>query len=1265
MGAGDLDDGRVPAPLEADPWLGNVVNGRYAVERELGWGSLGRVFLVRDLLAGPEAAPLALKAVRRDRHTEQAERYLRHEFRCLSGLDHPHLVGAHSFDRDRAASPEGPGIPFFTLDAIAGETLVAYVQRVGIEAAPRVLAEALRALAYLHQRGWLHLDLKPMNVLVDETGCVRLIDLHLARRRGQPGLGSMRGTIAYMSPEVIRGREADPRADLYGLGAVAYEALCASAPFAEAGDPMAVLRGHASRAPLSFAAREAEVPARLEDWVRCLLAKAPSERYSDAHEALRALAAASETELPLETEATRQAYLRRGPLVEREEERRLVLDAAQVLREGGRPAPLLVTGEAGSGRTRLLDWLAPRLEVDGVRPLRLEGEAGLAKALPLILGRHGLARLCPEGALDLEALLDPERGGVAAPQDLPLPVRQAHAATELVARLAREEHLALLVGDLGALDPLSRSVLEELLRSEAALLVVACATRPSPDELGEEPTELPGAVEHRLRHLTRPGAAELIASLVGREEEAPAEALTERLWELTAGNPRHLGEVVRGLSQDGALVDAEGRLVLEVDDLERVLSSADLGALAAGRVARLDAASRRVLLALAICPAPRSPVFLQALASLPPDLAKAAVADLLQRAFVREATGGTLALDHAPLAAAVRAAEPDQVEDLHRRALLLLESRHPATVSLGGPRAGAGAGDRAEELLWHAEAAGDAKRAWASARAAGRAAASAGDHPRAVSAYRRGLSQAQLAGADESARREVVAGLATSLGSSGRRSQALELLEKAGQGLAPWALGLRIRARLRKDQGHVRDALEDLAAARAAAQRSASLGEEEGACEEIAGLSEEASVRLWCGDYAAARELGERALDELRRRWPGVLNAPGQVASEGAAPQQESLRRRLEVAAAEACDALHHACHFQGLDEEATAYLQEALGIKSSSDMGRIGEPTPAEAQAVLKRAIRHGRGPLLGDAAGAQVARSPIEAAFERADRSDDLLRLRQRRSRLLEAAGDLDGAGFALLNLGHLHRAKARLCDADDLYRRGGALFGRSECHAGESLVDLSRARLLAQVGQAEVSEELADRARQTSARLGLRWVEGLARLAQAEALLAAGDVAGAREAASQAQGLVSELGNRPQQAELDLFWAELELAAGQAPLAAAALARFEAAPPGSRSLSLRLRAELIALALPGEGLEQRAETALAEAEARGHLELAWRLAWRRAQLRRARGYQEGELEDTISAMNLLRRISERLEPEWRGRYLADPERTAVATRFQELRS
>ncbi|MBL4847488.1 MAG: serine/threonine-protein kinase PknK [Planctomycetes bacterium] len=567
MGTGDIDDGRVPAPSEPDPWLGTVVAGRYAVDRELGWGSLGRVFEVRDLLAGPDAARLALKAVRRDRHTDSAERYLRHEYRCLSGLHHPHVVAAHTFDR-------ACGIPFFILDAIRGETLVAYVARVGIGEAPRVLAEALRALAYLHQRGWLHLDIKPHNVLVDEGGRVRLIDLHLSRRRGEPALGTMRGTIAYMSPEVIRGREADPRADLYGLGAVAYEALCGSAPFAESGSAMEVLRGHATRAPLNFAARGVDVPIRLEDWVRCLLAKSPSERFGDAHETLRALAVSVEADFPLETEATRQAYLLRGPLVEREDERRLVLDASQALREGTRPAALLLTGEEGIGRTRLLDWLTPRLEVDGVLPLRVRVEGGVAGVLPRLLLRHGLDSLCPAGRLDLEAVVS----HVGPAPDLPPAVRRAAAVTELFGRLAKEEHLALLIDDLGRADALSRAVVEELAVSETPLLLVACGTE---GEGGEGPL-LPGAVHHRLRRLTRPGAAKLIACLVGGEAERPAEDLVERLWELTAGNPRHLSEVVRGLSQDGALVDLEGRLVLQVADLEQVLSSSDLGALAAG-----------------------------------------------------------------------------------------------------------------------------------------------------------------------------------------------------------------------------------------------------------------------------------------------------------------------------------------------------------------------------------------------------------------------------------------------------------------------------------------------------------------------------------------------------------------------------------------------------------------------------------------------------------------------------------------------------------
>lgn len=1243
MAAGDLDDGRVPAPQSADPWVGTVVRGRYAVEAELGWGSLGRVFRVRDLLT-PSPRILALKAVRRDRLSAETERYLRHEYRCLAGLDHPHLVGVHGFDR-------ADGIPFFLLDAIEGETLVAAVRRAGRERAPALLADALRSLAYLHQRGWLHLDLKPQNLLVDAQGRVRVIDLHLARRRGFKGDGTMRGTIAYMPPEVIRGREADARADLYGLGAVAYEALCGSAPFGEAETPMDVLRGHAQRQPLGFAARGAEVPERLEDWVRCLLAKDPRERYPDAHEALRALGGACGEELPLETAATRRAYLRRGPLVERAQERRLVLDAGQALREGGDPAPLIVRGEPGSGRTRLLEWLAPRLAVDGVVPLRLSPDpsadaGGLSRALPQLLARHGLGALCPEGRLDLETLVEHAAPGL----DLPAGARQAAAIAELIARLAEREHLALLIDDLEQADPLTRGVLDDLLASGAPLLVVACASL-------EAPVAWERAQAHRLSLLTRPGAAALVAGLAGREDDPPAEALVERLWERTGGNPRHLSEVVRGLSRDGALVDAEGRLGLRWADVDQVLSSADLGSLAAERVARLEEAPRRLLLACAICPGPRPWPFLQALAGQAPELAQEALAELRQLGFVRDLPGGLLSLDHAPLAAAARAAGGETLPELHRRALQLLESRHPATMSLGE------GGDRAEELLWHAEAAGESARAWECALQAARAAARLSDHPRAARAYRRALAHHGPAARDEGERREALVGLALALGQSGGRAEALELLAGAGASLAPWVTGLRVRARLWKDQGELGRAGQDLAQAKLAAERSAALGEAEGQVELAALLAEEASLALWRGDYLAAREAGQRCLARLEEGWPGLL---AEASQEGAKlPRDEVARRHLEQAASEALGALHHACHFLGADEEATRYLQRALGGKVRSGSGRLGEPGALEAQAALKRALRHGRGPLLGDASGAQVARSPVEAAFERADRSDDLVRLRERRARLLEASGDLDGAAYALLNLAHLRRARGRVDEAAEHYRRARGLFSGSGSRIGAALVAQSEARLLAQVGLAAEAEDLARQAEDEARALGARWLEALAALASAEGAWSRRDRVQASSEAARARALAELLGNRPQLAELDLLSAELHLAEGALEAGRDCLTRFAAAPLGSRSLSLKLRAELLALDLdPGPQPEQRAEEALGEAEARGLWELAWRLAWRRSRFRRERGYTEGELADAISALESLRRITKRLDPNWREAYLRQPERAALSLRFRELR-
>ncbi|MGE0713049.1 MAG: protein kinase [Planctomycetota bacterium] len=1517
-----VDDGHVPAPERDDPWLGRELAGRYRVERELGWGSLGRVFEVSDRLA-PELGPLALKAVRRDRLGPSARAYLEHEFRWLFRLRHPHVVAAHRFD-------EEDGVPFFVLDRIAGETIAAAGQRRGWEATVELLAQALRALAYVHQRGLLHMDMKPQNLLV-EGDHLRLIDLHLSRPHDAAGDGAMRGTIAYMAPEVVRGREVDQRADLYGLGAVAYQALCGKAPFAEARSPMDVLRAHAQRAPQLFAARGVDVPEPLEDWVRTLLEKRPEHRFPDAHEALRALGVAVARELPLETPATKQAYLLRAPLVERERALSAALSAAEELREG-RAAAVALVGEEGIGKTRLLDELEAELALRGVVSLRVRpegpgggGSAEALEALEGLLRRAGVAELAPltrEGRLDMDAIALARGGGDPT---LPALVRRVSALMDVLREVAAERPLALLVDELERVSPTIVAAATELIealgwrpdanavapqaegagaaeavllsaeaqrrrdpegartrperdsdsdsdsdsasdsvsdsvsdsdsdsdsvsvsvsvsasvsasvsdsdsdsdsdsvsdsqtppRSHGAISAISAisalstnavagpheprpgaSSRESPDsgsdsapetagpradgsaaiaagaaraldisaeiaesaeiarrvrgrisaadsdrgagtgtgtgtgtkslkssrgramtsdsasnsgavsDTGPIPDSLPvllvltsrdraalpggeGLAVHELGRLTRPGAAALVGALLEPPRGEAAPALVERLWEVTGGNPRYLEQTLRELLEAGGLVDLEGRPAARAEDAERVLPSANLGELTAARVGRLSEDARALLAGLATGAQAATLRFAGAVAELPPERAEAALADLLRRGFVRPLAtlAGPLALEHAPLSRAVEAAcGEERMRALHARALRLIESRHPATWREGSgevARLPERAADRSEELLWHAERAQAWGQALRYARQAADAAAREEDHQRARDLYERALGLVERLRAEGAApageHLALTLALARALAATGARPRALELLRPLDAPFPRSPAGLRLRARLRKDAGEFAGARADLERALEMAEESADLGEAEGEVERARARAELASVLLWEGDYAAARHEGERALRALEALG-GVPSGEGPVEEpvedpRAEAPPAEVLDRETVVAlrgdVVAVQDVLYHACHFQGLGDEATGYLQRGLEVRlAAPPRTRQQDPPPQEATAALRRALKRGKVPLLGDAAGAQVPRSIVEAAFERADRADELLQLHLRRSRLLEAAGDLDGAAYAELNLAHLRRARGRLDEARERYVRAAELFARTGCQVGEALVALSAARLRAQIGLGAEAAAAAARARELGQAMGARWIEAQARLAEAEAALCAGDLPAAREALSGARALADELGNRPQQVDQALFAAELALAQDDAATAQSELERYEAAPASARSLTHALRAEelraRLALLAGDERerrlAEERAGEALSEAEERGLVDLGWRLAWRRAQLRRARGWTEGELDDVISALSILRQLGSPLGEAWRAAYLARPEQAALRTRFQALR-
>lgn len=208
--------------------------GPYEIASALGSGGMGEVYLARDIRLDREVAIKVLSTGTLD-HPAALDRF-RQEALALSRLNHPNIETVYDFR-------EEDGAHFLVLEFVPGETLAARIQRGAIpeREAAELGAQVADALEEAHERGVLHRDLKPGNVIVTPKGRVKVLDFGLAKLLRDPGddgdtvgltgAGTAVGTIPYMSPEQLLGEPVDPRTDLYALGVLLYEMMTGQRPF--------------------------------------------------------------------------------------------------------------------------------------------------------------------------------------------------------------------------------------------------------------------------------------------------------------------------------------------------------------------------------------------------------------------------------------------------------------------------------------------------------------------------------------------------------------------------------------------------------------------------------------------------------------------------------------------------------------------------------------------------------------------------------------------------------------------------------------------------------------------------------------------------------------------------------------------------------------------------------------------------------------------------------------------------------------------------
>ncbi len=1215
--------------------------GPYRLDRELGAGGMGKVWAARveGRVPGLDVgATVALKLV----HPHLLEspdffkRFLR-EAEIGRAVVHENVVRTFGAD---AVQVGGVHHHFLVMEYVEGQTLrglLAELERVPEELCRHIGREVAKGLAAIHAAGAIHRDMKPDNVLITREHVVKVMDLGVARlvddaaRLSQTG--AFVGSIHYAAPEAFRegGKQVDARADLHALGLVLYELSSGVNPYL-ADDIPQILRRVLHEEPRRLGDRNPQLSPFFEEVVHNLLAKEPAARFAEARALLgvleegersawwraRSHAIRVETHRPL-----RRIRIPRETAVYGRDTELAKLHALFAQVRSGDGQVLLLEGEAGIGKSRLVDEFVGRLRQEGEDLNFLfggyppggaaSGAGAFSAAFHEHLGTEGAAPYLGQTPLLVPAFDALLRGDVPPPGVQPLSKDAVGTCFVHATRgLAAERPTVLLVDDLHFAPDEARALFSLLALSVPGHRVLLIGTtRPADsDEWRAGLTRLPHVTTLELPRLGAKELVRLLADSLGSKHLA--EDLAGRIAAKSDGNPFFTFEILRGL-RDGSFIsraaDGTWTSTRVIDEIEIPSSVLDL---VNARVSGLTEDERALLDVAACCGFEFDPSLVGEVLGLARIPALRAFGQIERRHRLVRSSARRYVFDHHQVQEALYASLNEQLrEEYHAAFAETLEARTGAREKEPSSLDGALCVELCEQFLHGAR--GDAARRYL--RAAVQHLRDRHLPVKALALTQRALDVPGLLVGDE--RAETLMQLAQALEAVGRRdAQRAAVVEAVALADAGGSLAVRARAHWRL--GHVLEREYENDAALAELARAQEMAREaEDAEVEAGALGCTSLVLKNAGRYAEA-EQGLRRLVEIHQ-------AAGRRQEEGLAWTNLGgvLERQGRLAEMQACYERHLQICREGGDR--VREMGAALNLGTALAMGGRLDEALELFEFGLERAREH------GDRSHEIVAIGNLGALHSAQRRFDEAVVWTERNLALTRETGSRDGEAMAERNLGQIAWMQGRLVAAREHFARQVELaralrqrWREAEGLSFGSVVDIA-------LGRGDAAREGCVLAVAIWQEDGNPRGEAEARVRLARALRAVGDADGCESALRASLAVFEEIGAAPERMSTLLMLAEVADDRGDVDAARALLAEVRelAAQVGSAEGPASARFQLGLL--PG-GSVADAASALSEFEASqaltdrvaSHARL-WQASRDAAHLRRGR-----ELFDELLARN-----------------------------------